>query len=82
LAERVAAYHSDNLNSIPASEQWDLVVGHRISSIFRRVNCVFHDEDWKLHQRSFTMISRFLKPGGIIVLLETIAVRRRRRSTT
>ena len=28
LAERVAVYHSDNLDGIPASEQWDLVVGN------------------------------------------------------
>jgi tRNA1(Val) A37 N6-methylase TrmN6 len=28
LAERVAVYPSDNLDSIPAFERWDLVVGN------------------------------------------------------
>jgi hypothetical protein len=28
LAERVTVYRSDNLDGIPASEQWDLVVGN------------------------------------------------------
>jgi tRNA1(Val) A37 N6-methylase TrmN6 len=71
LNERVTIYHSDNLDSIPASEQWDLVVGNPphfmdISAGELR----FHDEDWKLHRRFFAMIGRFLKPGGIIVLME------------
>ena len=30
----------------------------------------FHDEDWKLHRRFFATIGGFLKPGGIVVLLE------------
>jgi tRNA1(Val) A37 N6-methylase TrmN6 len=28
LAERVTVYHSDNLDGIPPSERWDLVVGN------------------------------------------------------
>src|SRR5690349_9794644 len=28
LEERVSIYHSDNLDNIPASERWDLVVGN------------------------------------------------------
>ena len=71
LAERVSVYHSNNLDGIPASEQWDLVVGNPPHFVdISPVELRFHDEDWKLHRRFFTTIGRFLKPGGIIVLLE------------
>ncbi len=71
LAERVTVHHSDNLDAIPASEQWDLVVGNPPHFIdISPGELRFHDEDWKLHRRFFAMIGRFLKPGGIIVLLE------------
>ena len=71
LAERVAVYHSDNLDRIPATEQWDLVVGnppHFVDILPGELR--FDDQDWKLHRRFFATIRRFLKPGGIIALLE------------
>jgi SAM-dependent methyltransferase len=71
LAERVAVYHSDNLEGIPASEQWDLVVGNPPHFVdVSPGELRFHDQDWKLHRRFFATIGRFLKPGGVIVLLE------------
>jgi methylase of polypeptide subunit release factors len=71
LAERVAVYHSDNLDDIPASERWDLVVGNPPHFVdISPGELRFHDEGWKLHRRFFAAIGRFLKPGGIIVLLE------------
>ena len=71
LAERVTVYHSDNLDGIPTSEQWDLVVGNPPHFVdISPGELRFHDEEWKLHRRFFAMIGRFLKPGGIIVLLE------------
>jgi predicted RNA methylase len=71
LTERVAVYHSDNLEDIPASEQWDLVVGNPPHFVdISPGELRFHDEDWKLHRNFFGTIDRFLKPGGIIVLLE------------
>jgi methylase of polypeptide subunit release factors len=71
LAERVAVYHSDNLDDIPASERWDLVVGNLPHFVdISPGELRFHDEDWKLHRGFFATIGRFLKPGGIIVLLE------------
>jgi SAM-dependent methyltransferase len=71
LANKVAIYHSDNLDNIAPSEQWDLVVGnppHFADSAPGELR--FHDEDWNLHRRFFRTVARFLKPGGIIVLLE------------
>lgn len=56
----------------PSSGTW-LSATRRISSMFRRANCAYHDEDWKLHRCFFAMVGRFLKPGGITVLWKTIA---------
>lgn len=71
LATRVAVCRSDNLDGIPATEQWDLVVGnppHFADSSPGQLR--YHDADWRLHRRFFASIGRFLKPGGMIVLLE------------
>jgi SAM-dependent methyltransferase len=71
LAARVAVYHSDNLDDIPATEQWDLVVGnppHFADSSPGQLR--YHDADWRLHRRFFASVGRHLKPGGMIVLLE------------
>jgi SAM-dependent methyltransferase len=71
LGGRVAVYHSDNLDHIPATEQWDLVVGnppHFADSSPGQLR--YHDADWHLHRRFFGAVARFLKPGGVIVLLE------------
>jgi len=71
LTKRVAVYHSDNLENIPASEQWDLVVGNPPHFVdVSPGELRFHDEDWKLHRDFFGAVGRFLKPGGMIVLLE------------
>jgi tRNA1(Val) A37 N6-methylase TrmN6 len=65
LAERVTVYHSDNLEAIPASEQWDLVVGNPPHFVdVSPGELRFHDEDWNLHRSFFATIGRFLKPGG------------------
>ena len=56
---------------IPTSEQWDLVVGNPPHFVdISPGELRFHDEEWKLHRHFFGTIGRFLKPGGIIVLLE------------
>jgi predicted RNA methylase len=71
LAGRVAVYHSDNLDGIPAVERWDLVVGN--PPHFADISpgqLRYHDADWRLHRRFFESVGRFLKPGGMIVLLE------------
>jgi SAM-dependent methyltransferase len=71
LAARVAVYHSDNLDSIPQSEQWDLVVAnppHFADTSPGQLR--YHDADWRLHRRFLAGVGRFLKPGGLIVLQE------------
>ncbi len=71
LAERVTIYRSDNLDGIPPDERWDLVVGN--PPHFADVSpgeLRFHDEHWNLHRGFFANVGRFLKPGGMIVLLE------------
>jgi 16S rRNA G966 N2-methylase RsmD len=71
LSDRVSVYESDNLKGIPASEQWDLVVGNppfypdRYAAEIRA-----YDEDWRLHRGFFAGIGRHLKPGGVILLQE------------
>jgi predicted RNA methylase len=71
LAERVSVYRSDNFDGIPSTERWDLIVGNpphfadRSSGELR-----FHDKDWTLHRSFFERAGRFLKPGGMIVLVE------------
>jgi len=50
LAKRVAVYHSDNLEDIPASEKWDLVVGNPPHFVNNSPGALrFHDCDWTLH---------------------------------
>jgi 16S rRNA G966 N2-methylase RsmD len=71
LADRVSVYLSDNLNDIPASEEWDLVVGnppHMPDDYIGDLRT--HDEEWHIHRKFFGAVERFLKPGGVIVLQE------------
>jgi SAM-dependent methyltransferase len=74
LDRRVAIYRSDNLDDIPDSEKWDLVVGNPPHFADTSPNELrYHDADWQLHRRFFATVGRFLKPGGMIVLLENNA---------
>jgi SAM-dependent methyltransferase len=71
LAGRVAVYQSNNLDDIPEAERWDLVVGNPPHFPDMSPGQLrYHDEEWRLHRRFFGSVSRFLKPGGMIVLLE------------
>ncbi len=74
LESKVAVYQSDNLNDIPASEQWDLVESnppHFIDSGIGQLR--YHDPDWRVHRGFFGSIARHLKPGGVVVLQENNA---------
>ena len=74
LESKVAVYHSDNLDNIPASEQWDLVVSnppHFIDSGIGQLR--YHDPDWRVHRGFFGAVARHLKPGGVVVLQENNA---------
>ena len=74
LEAKVAVYLSDNLEDIPASEQWDLVVSnppHFIDSGIGHLR--YHDPDWRVHRGFFGTVARHLKPGGVVVLQENNA---------
>jgi len=71
LESKVAVYHSDNLEDISASEQWDLVVSnppHFADSGIGHLR--YHDPDWRVHRGFFGRIARHLRPGGVVVLQE------------
>lgn len=71
LTSRVTLYRSDNLEGVPATEKWDLVVGNPPHFADRSPDELrYYDRDWQLHRRFFASIGRFLKPNGIVVLLE------------
>ena len=81
LAERVAVYHSDNLDGIPASEQWDLVVGNPPHFVdISPGELRFHDEDWKLHRRSLRRLVASSSRVELSCFWKTIAALRRRHS--
>ena len=70
LSKRVAVYRSENLDGIPRSECWDLVVGNPPHfADLSPGELRFHDAGWSLH-RNFAAVGNFLKPGGMIVLVE------------
>ena len=71
LESKVAVYQSDNLNGIPTSEQWDLVVSnppHFVDTSFGQLR--YHDPEWRVHRGFFRDIARHLKPSGLVVLQE------------
>jgi SAM-dependent methyltransferase len=71
LADRVAVYRSDNLDNIPASERWDLVVGNPPHFDWAQIGEIrIGDSGWNIHRRFFASVGRFLKPGGAILIQE------------
>lgn len=71
LEDRVTVYHSDNLKGIPASEQWDLVVGNPPHFADGGVGQLrFHDANWSIHRDFFASIPKHLTSGGVILLQE------------
>jgi|SRR5581483_9179066 len=71
LQARVACYRSDNLNDIPVSERWDLVVSnppHFADEYIGELRT--HDPDWRIHRGFFAGIAAHLNPGGVVVLQE------------
>jgi hypothetical protein len=74
LGGRVSVYRSDNLDGIPATERWDLVVGNPPhfdddgSGDLRSA-----DGGWRIHRRFFGSVGRHLVPGGLVLLQENNA---------
>jgi len=83
LSGRVSVYCSDNLRDIPATERWDLDVSnpphfaedylHGAPTTEYSGDLRAHDPDWNVHREFFANISRFLNPGGVILLEENTA---------
>lgn len=82
LTERVAAYVSDNLESVPVTEQFDLVVGNPPSyaglnprhPLFARFKDDLRPNDpgWRVHRRFFQTIRRHLRPGAMLFIAEVL----------
>jgi tRNA1(Val) A37 N6-methylase TrmN6 len=71
LKERVTVYLSDNLDNIPASERWDLVVGNPPHFDWEQTGeARFGDSGWNIHRRFFQSVGQFLKPGGLVLIQE------------
>jgi hypothetical protein len=80
LHDRVRAYVSDNMGSIPSYERFDLVVGNPPSfctgnpkhpgySQFHG-NIIGHDPDWRIHAGFYSEIAQFLESNALILVLE------------
>lgn len=74
LESRVAVYQSDCLDSIPHSEQWDLVVSnppHWRSGEDSYVRDMrMWDPDLRIHDKFYRSIRSYLKPGGAVLIQE------------
>lgn len=72
LQDRVTVYQSDCLDSIPESEQWDLVVGNPPWHLHSRnnKNIRVHDSGGAVHAQFYQGITKFLKPNGSILFVE------------
>ena len=72
LQDRVNVYQSDYLESIPESEQWDLVVGNPpwYISPKNRKDIMVCDPESRVHEEFYRKINKFLKPNGTILFVE------------
>jgi len=71
LGGRVTVVHSDNLEQVPESERFDLVVGNPPHFIDRlEGNLRAFDAGWEIHRRFYASIGRFLKPAGVCLIQE------------
>ena len=73
LQDRVSVYESDALDTIPESEQWDLVVAnppHFRGSQDDARGVRQNDPDWEVHARFYTKLSAHLKPHGNSIFQE------------
>ncbi len=76
LEDRVTAYISDALDSIPAAERWDLVVAnppHFLPDASRSHDIQVFDPDWSLHRRFYAAVGRHMNEGGVVIVAENRA---------
>jgi methylase of polypeptide subunit release factors len=76
LQDRVAIFESDCFDCIPDDARWDVVVGNpphrRVRNVEPRLgpSILYIDDGWKTHRKFYRQVSRHLKPGGSVVLIE------------
>ena len=73
LQDRVAVYQSDCLDAIPATEQWDLIVGNPpwVLDSKNTKEITVCDPDSRVHKKFFQDIRKHLRPQGTILLIES-----------
>ena len=74
IEEIVSIYTSDALQQIPESEKWDLVVGNMpipAKDAALSGNIIDYDVQGTLHSRFYGSVRKFMKPGGLILTLNT-----------
>ena len=74
LQDKVTVYESDGLDSIPSSEQWDLVVAappqFPAGGFWETTKLITDDPEWRLHHNFYGRIKEFLAPGGSVLIQE------------
>lgn len=76
ISNRVTAYVSDGLASIPKSERWDVVVAngpHVVPHKPEDTDIVEFDPGWRVHHDFYSSVRKFMKPGGKTLLIESAA---------
>ncbi len=74
LEDRVKVYQSDCLDSIPATERWDLVVSNpphfdgTEEGYKKTIRLV--DPGWIIHKRFYKDVPKFLNPGASVIFQE------------
>lgn len=73
LGDKVTVYCSDNLEQIPHSEQWDLVIGnppHFDGDVEGHLALRSFDAGWKTHERFYAQVGKHLTEDGLILIIE------------
>ena len=74
IEDIVSIYTSDVLEQIPESEKWDLVVANLpvpTQDLTLPIDIMERDISGALHRRFYNSVSKFMKPGGLILTLNT-----------
>lgn len=76
LEEKVAVYLSDCLDTIPETEQWDLVIGNPphcdVPYLYAHFGSktLYLDEGWSAHHKFYRQVGRHLRQNGSVLLIE------------
>lgn len=72
LEDKVSVYLSDNMQQIPKSEQWDLVVGNppHFDQPYTSVDIRTMDPGWEVHKRFYSEVGDYLTEDGLILIME------------